>query len=157
MVFYRAVFLYTLRYIIGFVLVKMGISTNPKPTIYRDFCENTGMLIHDQTYAWGLPSTHETSTQCWFHVGPASSIQAQHENSIESTSRVCWIFAGLTQILHPSPWLVEITICTNKIWVNVTEKIGHRTNTMCWTDAGLMLGQRRDGPTLTQYRFNTSC
>ena len=37
-----AVFSYKLRYIIGFGLVEMAISTNPKPTIYRNWYENTG-------------------------------------------------------------------------------------------------------------------
>ena len=35
------VFAYKLRYIVGFRLVKMAISTNPKPTIYRNLNENT--------------------------------------------------------------------------------------------------------------------
>ena len=38
----RAVFSYKLRYIVGFWLVEMAISTNQKPTIYRNLCENTG-------------------------------------------------------------------------------------------------------------------
>ena len=36
------VFSYKLRYIVGFGLVEMDISTNPKPTIYRNLYENTG-------------------------------------------------------------------------------------------------------------------
>ena len=35
------VFSYKLRYIVGFWLVEMAISTNPKPTIYRNLYENT--------------------------------------------------------------------------------------------------------------------
>ena len=35
-------FSYKLRYIVGFVLVEMANSTNPKPTIYRNLYENTG-------------------------------------------------------------------------------------------------------------------
>ena len=38
---YRPVFLYKLRYIAGFGLVEMAISTNPKPAIYRNLHENT--------------------------------------------------------------------------------------------------------------------
>ena len=38
------VFSYRLRYIVGFGLVEMAISTNPKPTIYRNLYENTGHL-----------------------------------------------------------------------------------------------------------------
>ena len=37
-----SVFSYKLRYIVGFGLVEMAISTNPKPTIYRNLYENTG-------------------------------------------------------------------------------------------------------------------
>ena len=33
---------YKLRYIVGFGLVEMAISTNPKPTIYRNLYENMG-------------------------------------------------------------------------------------------------------------------
>ena len=36
------IFSYKLRYIVGFGLVEMAISTNPKPTIYRNLYENTG-------------------------------------------------------------------------------------------------------------------
>ena len=36
-----SVFSYKLRYIVGFGLVEMAISTNPKPTIYRNLHENT--------------------------------------------------------------------------------------------------------------------
>ena len=39
------VFSYKLRYIVGFALVEMAISTNAKPTIYRNLYENTG---HEQ-------------------------------------------------------------------------------------------------------------
>ena len=37
-----AVFSYKLRYIVGFGLVEMAISTSPKPMIYRNLYENTG-------------------------------------------------------------------------------------------------------------------
>ena len=36
------VFSYKLRYIVGLGLVEMAISTNPKPTIYRNLYGNTG-------------------------------------------------------------------------------------------------------------------
>ena len=41
------VFSYKLRYIVGFWLVKMAISTNQKPTIYRNLYENTGPGTED--------------------------------------------------------------------------------------------------------------
>ena len=37
-----SVFSYKLRYIVGFWLVEKDISTNQKPTIYRNLYENTG-------------------------------------------------------------------------------------------------------------------
>ena len=40
------VFSYKLRYIVGFWLVEMAISTNHKPTIYRNLYENTGPDNH---------------------------------------------------------------------------------------------------------------
>ena len=39
------VFSYKLRYIVGFWLVEMAISTNQKPTIYRNLYENTGPAL----------------------------------------------------------------------------------------------------------------
>ena len=39
-------FSYKLRYIVGFGLVEMSISTNPKPTIYRNLYENTDPDLH---------------------------------------------------------------------------------------------------------------
>ena len=35
-------------------------------------------------------SRHDTSTQCWANVGPASSTLSQHQPSIGWTCRVCW-------------------------------------------------------------------
>ena len=40
------VFSYKLRYIVGFWLVEMAISTNQKPTIYRNLYENTAPASH---------------------------------------------------------------------------------------------------------------
>ena len=39
-----SVFSYKLRYIVGFWLVEMAISTNQKPTIYRNLYENTATV-----------------------------------------------------------------------------------------------------------------
>ena len=41
-----AVFSYKLRYIVGLWLVEMAISTNHKPTIYRNLYENTGPVVY---------------------------------------------------------------------------------------------------------------
>ena len=40
------VFSYKLRYVVGFELDEMAISTNPKPTIFRNLYENTGAVCH---------------------------------------------------------------------------------------------------------------
>ena len=44
------VFSYKLRYIVGFWLVEMAISTNQKPTIYRNLYENTAPVLHLYIY-----------------------------------------------------------------------------------------------------------
>ena len=49
------VFSYKLRYIVGFGLVEMTISTNPKPTIYRNWYDNTGP-------GWTSRRWHRTSS-----------------------------------------------------------------------------------------------
>ena len=73
-----SVFSYKLRYIVGFWLVEMAISTNQKPTIYRNLYENTGP-DHDRTpnilftndthlYTWlclSDYSNHITSCRLW--------------------------------------------------------------------------------------------
>ena len=39
------VFSYKLQYIVGFGLVEMAISANPKPTIYRNLYDNTDPTV----------------------------------------------------------------------------------------------------------------
>ena len=62
------VFLYTLRYIVGFGLDEMVVPTNPKATIYRNFPANTGnspddvsMLAH-RLRRW--PNIEEALGEC---------------------------------------------------------------------------------------------
>ena len=40
------VFSYKLRYIVGFWLIETAVSTNQKPTMYRNLYENTGPDIY---------------------------------------------------------------------------------------------------------------
>ena len=47
-----SVFSYKLRYSVGFWLVEMAISTNQKPTIYRNLYENTAPGSEER---WGRP------------------------------------------------------------------------------------------------------
>ena len=61
------VFSYKLRYIVGFWLVEMAISTNQKPMIYRNLYDNTGPgIIRDK---W-----HNPATKCSGHVVNLSTI-----------------------------------------------------------------------------------
>ena len=47
-----ALFSYKLRYIVGFGLVEMAISTNPKPTIYRKLQENMALTIENERHGF---------------------------------------------------------------------------------------------------------
>ena len=42
-----------------------------------------------------LRSKPEILNQCWLNVGPSSAKLAQHQATIESLSRVCWVDAFL--------------------------------------------------------------
>ena len=64
---------------------------------------------------WCVPIRHETLTQCCFNVGPSSATLAHHLNNTGSTSRIFQTAVVITST----------------------------ANARCWTDAGLMLGQRR--------------
>ena len=46
------VFSYKLRYIVGFWLVEMAISTNQKPTIYRNLYENMDPELDNLKEEW---------------------------------------------------------------------------------------------------------
>ena len=56
------VFSFKLQYIGGFGLVEMAISTNPKPTIYRNLYENGDWHINSKTWSvsahWSLILSH---------------------------------------------------------------------------------------------------
>ena len=82
-------FSYKLRYILGFKLVEMAISTNSKPTKYRNLYENTAPLCKFiQVFMTTCPSCCFSCyhwikltisfNQCWANVGPMSeSVTAQ--------------------------------------------------------------------------------
>ena len=58
-------------------------------------CLNVGIMLGQRNRRWtsiNLTFVNQCSclAQCCFHDGPPSSSSAQHENSIGSTSRVCW-------------------------------------------------------------------
>ena len=60
----RAVFSYKLRYIVGFWLVEMAISTNQKPTIYRNLYENTG----PDAYVFATNFNSQLNVSGYIHV-----------------------------------------------------------------------------------------
>ena len=86
--FYSAwpVFSYKLRYIVGFTLVEMAISTNVKPTIYRNLYENTGPA---STEDWVQRTKLRGATvQCWLNDGPLSE---RWHNINPLLSEQCWL------------------------------------------------------------------
>ena len=40
------------------------------------------------------PIRHNTLNQCWFNVGPPSTMLNQRLSTIESTSCVCWVYVA---------------------------------------------------------------
>ena len=81
----RSCILVQLRYIVGFGLVEIAISTNPKPTIYRNLYENTGPVF--------LAHIHENIRRCpnaGLMLGQCR--RQQHLASCGSTSCVSWVF-----------------------------------------------------------------
>ena len=59
--------------------------------LYRLNCKTPACPVTGPSGVAGWhPSKHETSTQCWVHVGPPSSTLAQHKPIIGWRSRVCW-------------------------------------------------------------------
>ena len=96
-----AIFSYKLRYIAGFWLVEMAISTNQKPTIYRNLYENTG--------------PEPTLVQYWVNVScltprwmwPAPATLTQHLPDIGSVSAcTAWPAADRPQLCfaHHRVW-----------------------------------------------------
>ena len=51
------VFSYKLREIVGFGVVEMAISTNPKPTIYRNLYQNTAGAVVDPRFNYHCYNT----------------------------------------------------------------------------------------------------
>ena len=74
------VFSCKLRYIVGFILVEMAISTNPKPTIYNNLYKNADWPIESETWS--------VSVQC-IHIIPRLNTNRRHsvsENQDDSAS-----------------------------------------------------------------------
>ena len=65
-------FSYKLRYIVGFWLVEMTISTNQKRTIYRNLYENTAPVFRKKSTKQDISLV---SAQCWAIVGRWRNIE----------------------------------------------------------------------------------
>ena len=56
------VFSYKSRYNVGFGLVEMAISTNPKPTIYRNVYENSIIYTKNERMSFDRISIYNTNS-----------------------------------------------------------------------------------------------
>ena len=108
-----AVFSYKLRYIVGFGLVEMAISTNPKPTIYRNLYENTECCMYDPVMSQHKADLRRTNSRCSACV-PTCSWQhmifrrMQHLFNHSCRPLVApWVFPRSDLIFTPS---MELTI-----------------------------------------------
>ena len=69
----RSVFSYKLRYIMGFWLVEMTISTNQKPTIYRNLYENTGPAVASIVSTLNSPELSDVVQLEWINSLPTQA------------------------------------------------------------------------------------
>ena len=69
-----SVFSYKLRYIVGFWLAEMAISTNQKPTIYRNLYENTGP---DKLETLIFILSYRLAAQLENYIDPACRVDCQ--------------------------------------------------------------------------------
>ena len=83
------VFSYKLRYIVGFWLVEIAISTNQKPTIYRNLYENTAQRLrigrgYFAANVWPvflILDMHVRNKKSWISsLYLAKLVNAQHKN-----------------------------------------------------------------------------
>ena len=78
------VFSYKLRYIVGFWLVEMAISTNQKPTIYRNLYENTApvwwpyCVVRCENRQCSTYNVGPAVFQCWANVVDVDQALKQH-------------------------------------------------------------------------------
>ena len=101
---------YKLRYTVGFGLVEMAISTNPKPTIYRNLYENTGPgKLDPQTFVDLSVMDH----QGYFRVSPpivtqpfANSHQSRHV-ALPQRSKLCMRLINRICQRHSAPLVIS--------------------------------------------------
>ena len=87
------IFSYKLRYIVGFWLVEMAISTNQKPTIYRKLYENTGpdSKLQARTSLYLLETWY--SLTCCHHIKYSQYIYStRHKMYKDEYSHTLWVW-----------------------------------------------------------------
>ena len=106
------VFSYKLRYIVGFGLVEMAISTNTKPTIYSNLYENTGTGHLDiLTIQWSIITCDVGTTSkqhvyicrvCMMGYQTSKTLKLKHTcQHLRNPKRDIW-----------SEWLLPKTACS---------------------------------------------
>ena len=114
-----AVFSYKLRYIVGIRLVEMAISTNQKPTIYRNLYENTGP-VRQHLIINGFLEEHQSAyiEQLTAQGPPCSEcpmIWKVPWTGTRQSSLSCWIFRlYLTQWCSPSVYHHHAANCPER-------------------------------------------
>ena len=139
------VFSYKLRYIVGFWLVEMTISTNQKPTIYRNLYGNTapeefvfGEMQNDWRYVRQVTWTNKVVFVRGFPSVPTPSLSfRRHQNSSRKLSKhdfdpklfQCWdsVVGGGPTVKH----LINVThryiyYCNHGNWKNIYSLLNTR-------------------------------
>ena len=100
-----ALYSYKLRYIVGFGLVEMAISTNPKPTIYRNLCENTGLqIVSSAIYFLELTRADGTKSA---HVFLISKLHVFHRGANATWQLLPRLFSNWQKCMY---WWVGLPI-----------------------------------------------
>ena len=132
-------------------------------TPYMPYCHFTAdcTRISDQT-----PNKHETSSQCYFIVGPPSATLAQHKQTLGH----CLLFAGQLDRLNYAPaanwWEAPFwweargpgPTAPPPPWIRPCSK--HETISHCWPNAvslSTMLAQHRASHDQTPLPTGVSC
>ena len=117
------VFSYKLRYIVGFWLVEIAISTNQKPTIYRNLYENTGpaWFVTKCTY-----KVHQDSVLTQLHCKSQSEWGGGGHNMSDCAHIIFLCILKMCIQFHDS-YQIKIKSCWNYLvfakWYNTVTKI----------------------------------
>ena len=108
------VFSYKLRYIVGFWLVEMAISTNQKPTIYRNLYENTGpgsqplLQVNSNRHSSRCNGHKTTNMRRWPNVGLMLAHRLRRRPSINSRLGQSLMFVVKTTALGLCKYLLQV-------------------------------------------------